>query len=131
MSRATDPGVQAHDSRAVGLAGLTLFSLGLLTSLMPLLFLPSLDGELSFSLLGTQFGVPSALALAVWPLGPLSIVGGFLVMLGRDRRLGLLCAGTWMSLGLVAVVSGAIPGLLLVGLALTAVLWRNRSASSR
>lgn len=111
-------------SLGVGLAGLTLFGLGLVTCLLPLLVLPRPGNSWSFGLLGNDFPLSAAVAVAVWPLGAMSLIGGFAVMLGRNQRLGLLCGVIWMALGLMTWLAGAAPGLLVAGTLVSVVLWR-------
>jgi hypothetical protein len=112
-------------SLAVGLAGLVLFGFGLTVIPMPLLFLPRVDGSLISGLLGEDFAIPHLVALAVWPLGPLSFVGGYMVMTGRSRNLGLMCTAAWAALGLLATLAGAAPGLFLIFLVVGVILWRT------
>jgi hypothetical protein len=112
----------------VGLAGLVLFGFGLLVSLTPLLFLPDISGSLSLGLLGEGFAVPYVVALAVWPFGLLSVVGGWTVMVGSNRKIGVACAAAWALLGLLATLGGAAPGLFLAFTVVTLFLWRRRSA---
>lgn len=106
----------------VGLAGLGLFGVGLITAFAPLLYWPRLDSRLSIGLLG-EFDVPALVLLALWPLGMLSIAAGLGVMLGRNPLLGLACAAAWGALGVLALLGGAAPGLALLGGGAAYVLW--------
>lgn len=99
----------------VGLAGLGLFALGLVMAVWPLIVSSSLSRRFSFGLLGPDLGVSGAVWVAVWPLAVASLVAGFGVMLDRDRRPGIACWAAWSALGVVAMLGGGEPGLVVVG----------------
>jgi hypothetical protein len=99
----------------IGIAGLTIFSLGLLSLVsLSAALISGLDGGFPFDMLGTQFNVPGIQMGPALLLGTISVGTGFAVMTGRAYRRGLAVAFTWIVLGLVGWTVGAPLWLLLV-----------------
>lgn len=103
----------------IGVAGLALYCLGLVTVVTSATMLASgVDHRFSFVPLGRDFFIPGVVAVAVLPVGVFSTLSGLALMLGRALRSGLIASLLWVTLGVIGWFSGAAPGLAILGLAM-------------
>jgi hypothetical protein len=120
----------SQDRIEVGLAGLSLFALGLVASVAPVLAWPLVDETVSVGLLGEDLRVPGLVFLALWPLGVASVAAGLLAMFGREQKPALAAATTWTVVGVLASLAGGTPGLLLIGALMVVALLRGGRSST-
>jgi hypothetical protein len=112
-------------SLRVGLAGASLFVLGIVGLLGAVLAILKPDAAVYLGLLGDDFAIPVSTFLLVSPVAIASVVAGMLTMLGQSMTPARIASAIWTSLGLMATAAGAAPGLLLVGAVTALFLWRG------